>query len=70
MRKQTINSAAYIFDIGAGVDGNHVTVFHPEVVADDSVDSGAAIIKIVVGENDQNGILPLLASNKHCVAAE
>lgn len=53
----------YIFDIGTRMDSNHVTVLHSEVVSNNSVDSGTAIIEIVVGEDNQNGILPLLATD-------
>ena len=63
-------SCAYIFDIWAGVDGDNVTVLDPQIVSDNSVQSGAAVIKIVVGENDQDCVLSLLASNQNCVATE
>jgi hypothetical protein len=52
------------------VNRDHVTVLHSQVVSDYSVNSGTAIIKIIIGENDQDSILPLLAADKNCVAAE
>jgi hypothetical protein len=59
-----------IFDIGTRVDGDHVTVLDSEVVANNSVDASAAVIELIVGENDENGILSLLASNQDGVASE
>jgi hypothetical protein len=59
-----------IFDIGTRVDGDHVTVLDSEVVANNSVDASAAVIELIVGENDENGILSLLASNQDGVTSE
>jgi hypothetical protein len=61
---------AHIFDIGAWVDSDHVAMLNPQVVSNNSVNSGTAIIKIIIGEDNKNSILPLLASNKNCVTAE
>jgi hypothetical protein len=52
------------------VDGDDVAVLDPQVVADNPVDAGAAVIEIIVGKDDQHGILPLLAANQHSVATE
>jgi hypothetical protein len=52
------------------VDRDHVTVLHPKVVANDSVDSSTTIIELLIGENNQNGILSLLSSNENSVATE
>jgi hypothetical protein len=52
------------------VDGNDVAVLDAEVVADHAVDAGTAVIQVIVGEDDQHGILPLLAADQHCVATE
>jgi hypothetical protein len=41
-----------------------------EVVANNSVDASAAVIELIVGENDENGILSLLASNQDGVTSE
>jgi hypothetical protein len=60
----------HVFDIGAGVDGNHVTVLYPKVVTDDTVDSSAAIIELLIGENDQDSVFSLLSSNENSVATE
>lgn len=52
------------------MDGDHVAVLDTQVVADDTVDAGAAIIEVVVGKDDQNGVLSLLATDQHSVATE
>jgi len=51
----------YIFNVWACVYGDDVTVLNSEVVTNDSVETSATIIKLVIGEDDQNSILPLLA---------
>jgi hypothetical protein len=52
------------------VDGDDVAVLDAQVVADDAVDAGAAVIEVVVGEHDQHGVLPLLAADQHRVTTE
>ena len=52
------------------MDGDDIAVLDPKVVADDTVQTGAAIIKIIVGKNDEDCVLSLLAPNENCVAAE
>jgi len=61
---------AYVFDVRAGVDSDNVTVFHTEVVANDSVDACASIVEVVVGQNDQDSILSLLALDENSVTTE
>lgn len=60
----------HVFDVGAGVDGDNVTVLDTEVVADNAVNTGLTILEIVVGKNDQDGILALLSLDQHSVATE
>lgn len=62
--------ATHVFDVGAGVDSDNIAVLDAQVVADNSVDAGTSIIKVIVREDDQNGVLPLLALNQHGVATE
>jgi hypothetical protein len=50
----------HVFDIRARVNGDHVAVLHTQVVADDTVDAGAAVIELLVGENDEDSVLSLL----------
>ena len=52
------------------MDGDDIAVLDAKVVANDTVQSGTAIIEIIVGEHNQDGVLPLLAANQYCVAAE
>ena len=51
----------YVFDIGARVDGDHVTMLYPKVVADDSVDASTAVIKLIVGQDNKDSVLALLS---------
>lgn len=60
----------HIFDVGARGDGDHVTVLDSEIVADNTVDSGASLIQLLVGKDDQDSLLSLLASYKDGVTAE
>jgi hypothetical protein len=60
----------HVFDVGAGVDGNDVAVLDTEVVADNTVDAGLTILEIVVGENDQDGVLALLSLDQDSIATE
>ena len=60
----------HVFDVRAGVDGDNVAVLDTEVVADNTVDASLTILEIVVGENDQDGILALLSLDQNGVATE
>ena len=44
--------ATYVFDIGARVNCDHITVLHPQVVADNSVYPSRAIVEIVIGKDN------------------
>ena len=63
-------SYTHIFDVGAGVDGDNVTVLHTEVVSDHAVQTTAAIIEVIITEDNKHGVLPLLASDEDGVATE
>ena len=52
------------------MNSDDITVFDSEVVADHSVHSGAAIIKVVICQDNQDSVLSLLAFDEHCVASE
>lgn len=62
--------ATHVFNVGARVDGDNVTVLDSEVVANDTVDACAAIVEVVVGKNDQDRVLALLALDKDSVTTE
>ena len=65
-----MSKTTYIFDIGAWVDGNHVAVLYAEVMADNSVDAGAAVIELLVSKDNEDGVLALLAANQDGITAE
>lgn len=69
-RQKETGDGTHVFDIGARVDSNHITVLDSQVVADDSVDSGAAVVELLVGEDDQNSVLPLLAADQNGITTE
>lgn len=52
------------------MDGNDVAVLDTEVVADNAIDAGLTILKIVVGKNNQDGVLALLSLDQNGVATE
>jgi hypothetical protein len=41
-----------------------------QVVTHDSVDSGTAVIELFVGQDNEDGVLSLFASNQNCVTSE
>lgn len=69
-RDRTWKCKTYIFDIGARVHSDHVAVLDTKVVTHNTVDAGASIIEIVIGEDDQHGILALLALHENCITTE
>jgi hypothetical protein len=52
------------------VDSDDVAVLDTKVVAHNTVDASASVIEIVIGEDDQHGVLALLALNENCVTTE
>ena len=52
------------------MDGDNVTMLDTEVVANDTIDAGASIIQVIVCENEQDGVFPLLALDQDSVTAE
>lgn len=52
------------------MNGNHIAMLYAEVVADNSVDTGAAVIKLLVSKDNENSVLALLAANQDGVTAE
>ena len=60
----------YIFDIRTRVDRDDVSVLDSQVVSNNSVDTSRAIIKIIVGQNNQHGILALLSLHQDSVSSE
>ena len=60
----------YIFDIGARVHSDHVAVLDTKVVTHNTVDAGASIIEIVISQDNQHGVLALLALNENGITTE
>ena len=50
--------------------GDHISVLDAEVVANNTVDAGASIIEVIIGEDDKDGILALLSLDQDGVATE
>jgi hypothetical protein len=60
----------YVFDVRARVDGDNIAVLDTQVVANNTVYPRRAVVEVVVGEHDENGVLPLLALDEDGVATE
>lgn len=69
-RAQSRVPGPYIFDIWARVHGDHIAVLHAQVMSHNTVDTGAPIIEVVIGQNDQHGIPSHLTLDEDCVATE
>lgn len=52
------------------MNGHDIAVLNSEVVANDTVHSGTAVIKIIVGQDDEDSIFSLLALNEDSIASE
>ena len=61
---------AYVFDVCARMDGDDIAMLDSQIVSNDSVDARAAIIKIIIGQDDQDGILALFTLDQDCVTSE
>jgi hypothetical protein len=70
VRSWGFDKDTYVFDVGTRVDCDNIPVLDPQVVANNTVYPCGAIIKIVIGEYDENGVLPLLALDKDGVTTE
>jgi hypothetical protein len=70
LSKSEEQDTTYIFDVRARVDSDDVAMLDSEIVANHSVDAGVAILKIVIGEHDQDSVFALLALDEHGVASE
>lgn len=64
------NVWTHVFDIRARKDSDHVAVLDTEVVSYNSVNAGATVIKLLIGQDNEDGVLSLLASDKNCVTSE
>lgn len=60
----------HVFDVRARVDGDDITVLDSQVVAHNTVQTAAAVIEVIVTEDDQNSVLSLLSANENCITTE
>ena len=60
----------YVFDIRAGVNRDDIAMLDAQVVSHNTVEANAALIQLLIGKHDQDGVLPLLAPHEDCVATE
>lgn len=49
---------------------NDIAVLNTKVVAYDPVEAGTSVVKVVIGQNDQHGVLALLALHQHSITPE
>ena len=49
---------------------NDVSVLHTEVMTDNTVHPSTSIIKIIIGQHNENRVLSLFALHKDGIAAE
>lgn len=52
------------------MDGDDIAVLDAQIVPHNAVYAGGAVIQVVVSKHDEDRVLPLLALDQHCVAAE
>lgn len=62
--------STHVFDVRARVDRDDITVLDAQVVADNPVEASTAIVEVIIRQHDQDGVLPLLASNQDGIATE
>ena len=52
------------------MDSNDIAVLDTKVVSHNTVDAGTSIIQIIISQDNQHGILTLLALDENCVTTE
>jgi hypothetical protein len=52
------------------VNGDNISMLDTQILADNTVHPSAAVIKIVISQNDQHRVFSLLALNQNCVTTE
>ena len=66
----TKRKRTYVFNVRARVDSDQITVLDTEVMSDNTVDANAAVIELVIGQHDQDGILPHLTLHQNRITPE
>jgi hypothetical protein len=62
--------ALSILDIGTGVDGDDIAQTNAVVGSYNTVDTGHSVVEVIIGKNDQNGVLSLLALDENGITSE
>ena len=52
------------------MDGDDVAMLDSKVVSHDTVHTCATIIKLIICQNNQNGVLALLSLDENCITTE
>ena len=52
------------------MDCDDVAVLHTQIMANDTIETSASVIQVIVGKNNENGVLPLLTANEDCITTE
>lgn len=52
------------------MNGDHISVLDTKIVANDTVDTSATIVELIVSEDDEDGILALLSLDQDSIATE
>jgi hypothetical protein len=52
------------------MDGDEVPVLHPQIVSYHTVDAGAPIVEVIIGQDNENRIPTFLALDQDGVASE
>lgn len=52
------------------MNGNDVTVLHAQVVAHNSIQTTATVIKIIITKDDKDSVLSLFATNEDRITTE
>ena len=60
----------YIFDVRTWVYCDDVSMLHTEVMTDNTIHPSTPIVKIIIGQHNENCVLSLFALHKDCIAAE
>lgn len=52
------------------MNSDNVTVLDSKIVANHSVDTRISVFEVIVGEDDQDGVLALFSLDKHGISSE
>jgi hypothetical protein len=58
-----------VLDVGTGMDGDNVSKSNTDICADNTVDSGHSIIKLVVGKDNEDSVFSLFTLDEDGIAS-